>query len=154
NDINLELWKAADSGDKSAVVSALSAGGDPSWQNPSDGDRTALMRAAIGNHADITRIIIEAGADIEKRNVNSDTAMHYAAWMGSNEALSVLINHKADVNSLGKWGWTPLMLAVRGGNLATTKALVDAGASVDIADNDGDTALHVAAYYNKAEIAR
>ncbi|CAL4248424.1 unnamed protein product [Meganyctiphanes norvegica] len=154
NDVNLKLWNAAYSGNKTAVVSTLSAGGDPSWQNPSEHDRTALIKAAIRNHADITRILLEAGADIEKENDHSQTAMQEAAWRGNTETITVLINHKADVNSLDQYGATPLIRTAQKGHLAATMELINAGANVTIAENNGDTALHNAIYSNSTQIAR
>ena len=49
-------------------------------------------------------------------------------------------------------GYSPLAAAVSYGHAAITRLLLDAGASTDLADNDGDTPLHVCSTVTCASI--
>ena len=51
----------------------------------------------------------------------------------------------SEVNVRNDKGTTPLMLAIMRGNISAVRALIAAGAYIDIQDQDGATALHHAA---------
>jgi ankyrin repeat protein len=53
-----------------------------------------------------------------------------------------------------KWGWTPLHLAAIKGNEETARMLIDAGADLNLQDEDGYTPLNWAARVGKIEIVR
>mmetsp|Transcript_49389 Transcript_49389/g.105109 ORF Transcript_49389/g.105109 Transcript_49389/m.105109 type:complete len:219 (+) Transcript_49389:219-875(+) len=50
-----------------------------------------------------------------------------------------------DFGSSAAGGWTPLMFATHGGHLTCVMALLDARANVEAEDDEGGTALHMAA---------
>lgn len=54
-----------------------------------------------------------------------------------------------DIRSGGK---TSLQVAAHQGHSAIVKMLLQAGASVNASDNDGDTCLHYAAFGNQPEV--
>ena len=60
------------------------------------------------------------------------------------EVRELINNHMVDVNFVGPWA-TPLYWAVLQGHIDTVKLLLDRGAEVDKADNNGITPLHWAA---------
>ena len=47
----------------------------------------------------------------------------------------------ANVNHRNVDGWTPLMVAIKANNLEKVKLLLDCGADVEKADNEGNTFL-------------
>lgn len=53
---------------------------------------------------------------------------------------------RLDVDSRGSNGATLLIEAIRNGKLASAQALLDSGANPDLADQDGQTAMHAAAF--------
>ena len=58
------------------------------------------------------------------------------------------------VDALDCGGWTPLMEASYRGHAGIVKALLAAGADVNAASNDGETALIYACIYDRLECAR
>jgi ankyrin repeat protein len=70
------------------------------------------------------------------------------------QLLRLLIKRGADVSAADDNGWTPLMLAVRGGKLAAVQALLDAGADAAACNQQGHTTLHLAAINGKPEVCK
>ena len=71
-------------------------------------------------------------------------ALHAAARSGSHSVAKVLIESGADIDRK-RSGDTPLHAAVENGRGPLITLLLQRGANPDIADGDGDTALHLAA---------
>ena len=110
---------------------------------------TPLHGAAIHGHTEISRALIELGAD-----VNADFGakpLHWAAMNGHTEIARALIElGGADVNA-DNFGSTPLHEAARYGHTETVRALIELGADVK-ADNFGFTPLHEATRHGRTEI--
>jgi ankyrin repeat protein len=91
--------------------------------------------------------LIRAGVNIEKMAESSkDTALICAAG-GGLSVVELLIAVKANVNAKGDHGMTALMVSfMNGGYYAKDiiKILLDAGASVDEKDDDGNTVFDLA----------
>ena len=64
------------------------------------------------------------------------------------------MNDKLNPNSANESGCTALMNAVRPGNAAKFKELLDAGENLHAVDNDGITVLHYVARHGDAEIMK
>ncbi|KAJ5066605.1 ankyrin repeat-containing protein [Anaeramoeba ignava] len=60
---------------------------------------TPIHAACLGLYPEVVLKLIEAGCEIEKRN--NCTPIHYASFFCNFDALKILIEHEADVNSLG-----------------------------------------------------
>ena len=87
------------------------------------------------------------------------TALIAAAHLGHTEAVKILIAAKAPLNHVNNLGWTALMEAVVLGNggknhTDTLRALVEAGADVNIADRQGNTPLQHARRRGYVQMAR
>ena len=68
-------------------------------------------------------------------------SLHDAALNGDLEALRDRIERGDDVDGRDGAGWTPLIWACFEGHHECAQALIEAGAAVDMVDNDGKTAL-------------
>lgn len=80
---------------------------------------------------------------IEARNSGSqETPLHVAVHRGRTEAVKWLLANKADVNAVAYNDFTPLHLAEDG---EIAKALIKAGAKLDLKDAWGSTPLQMAA---------
>jgi ankyrin repeat protein len=82
-----------------------------------DGGNTALWFAAQGprpNGADVARLLIEAGTDINKQCEHGRTALHMAAAWGHAEVAQLLLEHGADPTIVDDEGMTPWDVARHG----------------------------------------
>jgi len=68
---------------------------------------TALMLASEWLDAEIVRMLLEAGAEVDVRDTDGKTALHYALRGGA-ENIRVLLEFGADVNAQARNGYTPL----------------------------------------------
>jgi ankyrin repeat protein len=152
-----------------AIAAALIRAGAPVDGFPGD-QETPLITAASYGDADVAKVLIKAGADIEaisapdSGGVPSGTALVHAAVFGNTEVLDVLVAAGARIDSLEMAaaagdisGWplgrfTPqakiraLVMAADHQRLEVIEQLVAAGTPVNEADADwGRLPLHVAA---------
>ena len=104
---------------------------------------------------DVTRLLLEHGADINARNDNGSTPLHLAAEDGSLEVVRVLLEHGANVGVQDNEGRTPLYVAAAGyERVEVVRMLLEHGANVGAKDNRGRTPLHAAAAGNRGGVVR
>jgi ankyrin repeat protein len=103
----------------------------------------ALFRAIRAN--DLTRLqaLTKDASAVRTADRLNNTALHYAAIIGSAESVRILLAAGADPNARNSQDATPLIFAAY--DLAKTRMLVEAGAKIDVAAHDGRTPLMVAA---------
>lgn len=121
----------------------LRAGGDP--------DR--ILTVCLGNRdlkarpcMKSLRALVEAGADVNVVDERiGSPAIHLAAWHGTPECVSYLLDSGADMEA-GEHGKAtpPLNTALAAGNAPVALALLERRANVQWKHDDGATALHVA----------
>lgn len=68
----------------------------------------ALSWAAILDDTEITKFLIEEGADVNAKSRDGSTPLHSAAFLGRVEIAELLIQQGADVNPKNHRGETPL----------------------------------------------
>jgi ankyrin repeat protein len=141
-----------------AARALLKAGANP---NALEYERyDPLTIAAVANDVEMVKILLGGGANA--RNVTSrydGTALIAAAHLGHVDVVKLLIAAKAPLNHINNLGWTALMEAIVLGNgganhTATLRALVQAGADVNIPDRQGTTPLQHARRRGYSEMAR
>src|SRR5262245_60476087 len=98
---------------------------------------------------DVARVLLEGGADPGKQMRNGRTAVHVAVIRQDADTLTLMIQRKAPLDTADTRGGTPLMLALHVPVLA--KLLLEAGADVNRADDQGRTPLHWVVENNNAE---
>eukprot|EP01035_Chromulina_nebulosa_P017130 gene17130-22644_t len=157
------ILEAATSGNFTVFKTLLDAGADPFVVD--DDGVTTLMSASSQGHIDIVKLLVEMKSDVNIIAKSGGTAIMFAAGSGHNETVKFLIESGADVNIVvqatpeyieqvskaiaegktdvepHKDGVTALMVACEGGYLEIVKMLVNAGALVDIVDDEDMTPL-------------
>lgn len=81
------------------------------------GAKTALLYAARQDHADIVRMLLDAGAPIEQADADGVTPLLIAVLNGAFESARVLVERGANVNAMDWYGQTPLFSAIDWRNL-------------------------------------
>ena len=131
-----------------AMRALVKAGGDP---NALEADRYDIVTiAAVADDLPVLRLALELGA--RSGNVTSrydGTALIAAAHLGHDAVVRTLIRAGAPLDHVNNLGWTALIESIVLGDggprhVATLKALVEAGAGVNIADRGGTTPLALA----------
>ncbi|XP_050452036.1 KN motif and ankyrin repeat domain-containing protein 1 isoform X2 [Cataglyphis hispanica] len=121
---------------------------------------TAMHYAVSHGNFDVVSILLDSKVcDINKANIAGYTAVMLAALAevrnSTHRSVANRLFQLADVNIRAKLhGQTALMLAVSHGRKDMTQLLLDAGAAVNIQDEDGSTALMCAAEHGHTDIVR
>ena len=145
------LMSAARQGDAAAVTRLISAGADVNASNA--GGATALMFAALSGDPLVTSLLVRAGARTDDTAKLGWTALALAAVKGYTEVAEVLLDAGADQGVRDAYGWTPLMRAVDRRRTDFVRLLLDSpGADLAVRQEDGATALHIAAATGDLEI--
>lgn len=142
------LYEAAMKGNSVMMRKLLLSG-----MNPNQGDftrywgsqRTAIMVAAEKGYQDIVQMLIEAGADVNKKDPTHNTALILAAARNNTDCVRILAQAGADVNPDDlMYGETTLHDAARNGNIAMAKILIEAGADLNAINYKGNSPLMLA----------
>lgn len=110
---------------------------------------TPLMRAFTRGHFEEAQSLINSGADIHAKSPGkANVLMHLINAPEGNEKhrfIKLLINKGIDVNEKTEEGYTALHVAARTHQFESVKTLLEAGAGVDVKDNNWVTPLMTAA---------
>jgi ankyrin repeat protein len=174
----------ADLAEENAAASAAASSGYAAVTNPAspanraDVDaregwygQTALMWAAGQGHAEVVRLLVEAGANVDDHSRQIDipnpyqerldgsfvspdnpqgglTALHFAAREGHLDAAQALIDAGANLDAVDQEGTNALIYATSHRHLDLAALLLTAGADPNVADRYGRTVLFVATDVN------
>jgi ankyrin repeat protein len=124
------LMYAALYGDAEAVRQLLKASADPNLKN--NAGATALMWA--GNDLEKTRLLVDAGANVNARSEDGQTPLLIAAaYFGASPVVRLLLDHGADPSvkvSSATGEMTPLGEASYAGDADVVQLLIERGADV------------------------
>jgi len=110
----------------------------------------ALMMAAYKGNLPAVEALIEQGAEVNKTGW---TPLHYAAFVGNNDIVKLLLDKSAYIDAESPNKTTPIMMAARAGHILTVKLLLDEGADATLKNDAGMTAIDFANKYEFKDIA-
>jgi hypothetical protein len=119
------------------------------------GGNTPLHVAASHGFSEVAELLGGAGADVDARNVRSETALCVASRLQSSAVVEVLVRAGADANSHPPGGYSPLHNCVRNGHAELCQILLEDGqADANIKTSQGQTPLHLAVRSGDPAMAR
>ncbi|KAH7114772.1 ankyrin repeat protein, partial [Dactylonectria estremocensis] len=101
----------------------------------------------------LVELLLENGADPNRRERHGRTALHIAAGDGYSDIVRILVENGADVDAKVH-GWTPMLLAAKAWRFRIPDYLIERGANVNAADYHGRRALHWAVHHGGVTLAR
>ncbi len=156
------MSEAAVLGDAALIERLLKA--DANVDSPNDDGQTALMLVARSGNVAAAKVLLRHGANINARESwRQQTALMWAAAQAQPEMVKLLAGRGAQLDArslVNDWdrqitveprsqarpggGFTPLLYAARRGCMPCAKALVEAGADINLASPEGVTPLLMA----------
>lgn len=139
------LWLASSNGHLEAVEILL--GRKAKVNARAEGQRTSLHAAAQRGDAAMVELLLRHGAHIDAKDAQFMSALNYASEEGHASAVGVLLQpkHRADIESHGRAGKTPLICAAAAGQKQVLDMLLKRKASVKALAEKNMNALHFAA---------
>lgn len=135
-------------GDVAGVASALDKG---AAINEVDGV-TALYIACEAGNAELAKLLINRGADVNLPVSWQRTPLYAANKAGHADVVKLLLDNGANPNQVAK-AQTPLHVAAENGCLQCVIYLVDAGADVNALTSNGNPPIHLAKLSGHEDIA-
>ena len=99
-------------------------------------------------------MLISNGANIEAKDENGSTPLHYAVWFNQLKTVEMLIEKRANIHELTNFQNTPLDLAVKKSLEDIVKLLISHGADTSMKDFEGNSLLHLAVKDRKLGIVK
>jgi len=138
-------------GDIAQATEWLDAGLPPDFMGSRIG--TGLMIGAWEGNIELMRLFISRGADINRLNLNGESALVLAAWKGHQEAVQWLIDRGARINTRPRQ-WSALHYAVFAGHAEVADYLMAQGADINALSTNGSSVLMMAIYEGRQDLAK
>jgi len=147
------LGKAIESGRGTATVQCLlKHEADPNIAD-SSGNTPLIKAVKNGDVALVKCLLANKATDVNRQNLEKNSALHEAAFKGIKEMVGSLLAAGANVNVQNSGGKAPLHRAVSANHHEVVKTLLDNGAQINLQDSLGYTPCHYAAFFGLRECA-
>ena len=144
---DISILDAVSAGNVDVVKMYLSDGLDLNLKYEQWFSTTLLHRAVAADQEEIVKLLIDRGADVNAKDINSNAPLSLTGIHGNVSVADLLVSSGADLNYKGFGGWTPLHMAAFKGHINLVNYFVTIrGAEVEIKDDGGTTAMHCAAF--------
>ena len=136
-----ELIVASRTGDAAKVRSLLAEGAGVDARDA--GGVTALVAAAYGNHVEVARLLLDAGADVNAKDETEQSAYLIATSEVGDDTrlLELTLANGADVDAKDSYNGTGLIRAADRGHVAIVERLLETEIEIDHVNRLGWTAL-------------
>ncbi|XP_046555211.1 serine/threonine-protein phosphatase 6 regulatory ankyrin repeat subunit A-like isoform X2 [Haliotis rubra] len=118
-----------------------------------DSGRTAIMKAAFSRNKNVFDFLVSKNADVKVIDDYRDSVLH-SACKGGESTIVQCVLQMLDVNTRGKKGMTPAMIASSLGNRHLFNVLVSQQADLTLTDDHGNNMLHLACQGRNRSIIR
>ena len=109
----------------------------------------------------ILSMLMENGSDVTAlTELNKESVFHYVSLSGNIELLKEILANanigqiQISVNKQNTLGWAPLLAASSRGHVEIVGSLLECNARVDVFDNEGRSALHLAAECGSMDVIK
>lgn len=151
-DLETPLHHAARLGNKEVIEILINNGAFIDVQ--SGLGETPLTIAVAQGFREIVSLLLESGANPNLAGLHGETALHIAAASGDEFIANLLLKYGAFVNATEDVGDAPLHWAVRESHEKVISVLLKhPEVDVNLANEDGETPLHLAASFGETSIA-
>ena len=116
--------------------------------------QSPLHLAAKRGYKEVVRLLLDRGAEPNRRSYSGGTPLKWAAWYGHKDVVQLLMERGATPKIADCGGHTPLHYAAQDGRKHIVKLLLDEAADPNAQDNLGLTSLHVAAFMGHKEVVQ
>ncbi len=144
--LDRKLVAAAYSNDVAAARELIDAGADVNAKDDTVQSAYLIATSEVGDDPALLELTLANGADVRSLDSYDGTGLIRAADRGYATIVARLLETDIDIDHVNRLGWTALLEAIilGGGDAAHTEVvrqLVEAGASVNLADGQGVTPL-------------
>jgi len=127
------------------IVDSITSFFKANTSEPTDKDKIAFLTATRnGDQKTVQKMLKKYPSIINARAKESITALHYAAYLGHDTIVRILLDAQADIHAAVSNGWTPLHFAASEGEVEIIELLLEYGADINAKDSWGVTPLGVA----------
>uniref|UniRef100_A0A182P664 ANK_REP_REGION domain-containing protein n=1 Tax=Anopheles epiroticus TaxID=199890 RepID=A0A182P664_9DIPT len=92
---------------------------------------TPLQIATRNGYSDVAQILLEQGANVQLRDTNGNSALHFAIESGCVKTVRLLLRHGASASVRNNLGNSPLELAIASEQRKLVRTLLHSGQKVD-----------------------
>ena len=107
------------------------------------GGRSAIFMSSVRGHYDVTKLLMQKGAEIDVKSTSGVTPLMCASFWGRCKVAKLLLETGANPNLQDLQGKSALMLASEKGHCDVVTQLLAHSAQLDAQDNDGNFSLHI-----------
>lgn len=102
----------------------------------------ALLRAARLDDVHGLTSCLANGANVNRKDQNGWTPLHWAAFKGRIKSVKVLLEHGAEIDAVDDAGYTPLHCAAEAGHLQLALFFISRGSRVNLKSFEGAVVLN------------